>query len=164
VVFIVRVDDPEPVIVEGLNPPLVTPLGNGDSLATVKLTGPVKPETGVTVTVKLVDWPGLTVVPDGPTEMWKSGAAGVTVTTLVGGLGSEFPLASTTVSDAVYLPGVAKVTLPGFCAVEVAGVPPGKTQEYFEAAVAVPNETAPPAVMVTSVPGEPMAPSGGALP
>src|SRR5678809_1489958 len=96
--------------------------------------------------------------------MWKSGVAGVTVTIRVGGLGSEFPLASTTVSEAVYLPGVLKLTLPGFCNVEVAGVPPGKTQEYFVAAVAVPNETDPPAGMLTSAPGEAMAPSGGALP
>jgi len=55
VVFILSVDEPEPVIVEGLNPPLVTPLGNGASLATVRLTGPVNPETGVTVTVKFAD-------------------------------------------------------------------------------------------------------------
>ena len=53
--FIVSVDEPEPVMVEGLNPPLVTPLGNADSLDTVRLTGPVNPETGVTVTVKVVD-------------------------------------------------------------------------------------------------------------
>jgi hypothetical protein len=53
--FIVSVDVPEPEMVEGLNPPLVTPLGNGASLATARLTGPVKPETGVTVTVKVVD-------------------------------------------------------------------------------------------------------------
>jgi hypothetical protein len=96
--------------------------------------------------------------------MWKSGVAGVTVTIRVGGLGSEFPLASTTVSEVVYLPGLLKVTLPGLCAVEVAGVPPGKTQEYFAAAEAVLNETEEPAGMVRSVVGEAMAPSGGVVP
>jgi hypothetical protein len=106
----------------------------------------------------------LTNLPDGLTEMWKSGVDGVTVTVRVGGLGSEFPTASITVSEVVYLPGVLKVTLPGVCAVEVVGVPPGKTHEYFAAAVAVPNETEEPAGMVRSVAGEAMAPSGGAVP
>jgi hypothetical protein len=55
VVFILSVDEPEPLMVEGLKPPLVTPLGNGASLATLRVTGPVNPETGVTVTVKLAD-------------------------------------------------------------------------------------------------------------
>jgi hypothetical protein len=54
VVFIVSVDEPDPLIVEGLKPPLVTPLGNGASLATVRLTVPLNPETGVTETVKVV--------------------------------------------------------------------------------------------------------------
>ncbi len=47
----------------------------------------------------------------------------------VGGFGSELPVASITVSETVYIPGVLNVTLPGFCAVDVAGEPPGKTQE-----------------------------------
>ena len=102
-------------------------------------------------------------MPDGTTEMSKSGVEGKTVMIRVGGLASEFPLASTTVSDVVYLPGLLKVTLPGFCAVEVAGVPPGKTQEYFAAAVAVPNETELPVGMLMSEAGEAMAPSGGEL-
>ena len=42
------------------------------------------------------------------------------------------------------------MTFPGFCAVEVAGDPPGKTQEYFAARVLVPKQTEPPAGMVTS--------------
>ena len=41
-------------MVEGLNPPLVTPLGNADSLDTSRVYGPVNPETGVTETVKVV--------------------------------------------------------------------------------------------------------------
>ena len=53
--FIVSVDEPEPVIVAGLNPPLVTPVGNGFSLETVRLTEPLNPATGVTETVKFVD-------------------------------------------------------------------------------------------------------------
>ena len=52
--FIVSVDEPEPVMVDGLKPPLVTPLGNGFSLATARLTEPLNPETGVTETVKVV--------------------------------------------------------------------------------------------------------------
>jgi hypothetical protein len=58
VVFMVRVDDPEPVIEAGLKPPLVTPVGNPDSLSTARLTVPAKPLTGATVTVNVVDWPG----------------------------------------------------------------------------------------------------------
>jgi hypothetical protein len=53
------------------------------------------------------------------------------------------------------------VTLPGVCATEVAGDPPGKTQEYFEALVLVPKLTDPPAGMVTSLSGDVMVPSGG---
>ena len=48
----------------------------------------------------------------------------------VGGFGSVFPELSITFNDATYVPGVAKVTLPGFCRVDVDGDPPGKTQEY----------------------------------
>jgi hypothetical protein len=47
----------------------------------------------------------------------------------VGGLGSELPDASVTVSDATYSPGVEKVTLPGVRTADVAGVPPGKIHE-----------------------------------
>ena len=54
------------------------------------------------------------------------------------------------------------MTLPGFFAVEVAGVPPEKTQEYSVAFVVVENETDCPAVIQTSSPGVVMTPSGGA--
>src|SRR5262245_48846948 len=97
----VSVEDPEPVMVEALNPPLEMPAGNAASLQTLRLTEPLNPASGVTVTVKVFDWPGLTVLAEGLTEIEKSGVVGVTVMTRVGGLGSEFPLASTTVSDAV---------------------------------------------------------------
>jgi hypothetical protein len=50
VVFIVRVEEPAPLMEVGLKPPLVTPLGKPDSLPTLRLTEPVKPLTGVTVT------------------------------------------------------------------------------------------------------------------
>jgi hypothetical protein len=50
-VFMVRVEDPEPLIVAGLKPALVMPLGNPDSLATLRVTGALKPLAGVTVTV-----------------------------------------------------------------------------------------------------------------
>src|SRR5215467_116085 len=96
----VSVEEPEPVIEAGLKPPLVTPVGNPDSLPTLKLTVPLNPEAGVTLTVKVVDWPGLTVCAAGLTTIEKSAAAGVTVIVRVGGLGSELPFASTTVNEA----------------------------------------------------------------
>jgi len=55
VVFIVSVDDPEPVMEDGLKPPLVMPVGNPFSLPTVRVTAPLNPLTGETVTVKVVD-------------------------------------------------------------------------------------------------------------
>jgi hypothetical protein len=58
--------------------------------------------------------------------MEKSGLVGSTVIVRVGGLGSELPVASITVSEIVYVPGVLNVTFPGFCAVDVAGEPPGR--------------------------------------
>jgi hypothetical protein len=42
VVDIVNVDEPEPLIVDGLKLPL-TPVGSPDSLVTVSATAPVKP-------------------------------------------------------------------------------------------------------------------------
>src|SRR5262245_9816311 len=100
VVIMVSVDEPEPVIDAGLNPPLMTPLGNPDSLPTPRLTVPVKPLRGVTVTVKVVDCPGTTSPADGVTAIEKSAVGGVTVIVRVGGSGSEFPVPSITVSDA----------------------------------------------------------------
>src|SRR5262245_19492427 len=96
----VSVDEPAPVIEAGLNHPLVMPLGNPDSLPTPKLTVPVNPLMGVTVTVKVVYWPGTTAFASGVTVIEKSGAGGVTVIVRVGGLGSELPVLSITVSDA----------------------------------------------------------------
>jgi hypothetical protein len=56
VVFIVSVEvPPPPVIVAGLNPPLLTPIGKPPSLVTVRLTDPVKPLIGVTVTLNVAD-------------------------------------------------------------------------------------------------------------
>ena len=79
----------------------------------------------------------------------------------VGGLGSELPVASITVSEIVYVPGTLNVTFPGFCAVDVAGVPPGNTQEYFEAVVLVPKVITLPAVIVILPDGAVIAPAGG---
>jgi hypothetical protein len=53
VVFMVRVEEPEPSIEAGLKPPLVTPDGKGDSLSTVRVWFR-KPVMGVTVTVNVV--------------------------------------------------------------------------------------------------------------
>jgi hypothetical protein len=93
--------------------------------------------------------------------MEKSGLVGSTVIVRVGGLGSELPVASITVSEIVYVPGALNVTFPGFCAVDVAGVPPGNTQEYLKALVLVPKLITLPAVIVISLDGAVMAPVGG---
>jgi hypothetical protein len=95
----VRVEEPEPVIEAGLKPPLVMPLGNPDSLLTPRFTVPVNPLRGETVTVKVVDPPGSISCAGGFTAISKSGVKGVTVIVRVGGLGSEFPFPSITVSE-----------------------------------------------------------------
>ena len=123
------VEEPPVLIDGGLKPPLVIPVGKPDSLATLKLTVPVKPLRGVTVTVYVEIPPGTTSCAAGPTVMEKSGLMGSTVIVRVGGFGSELPVASITVSEIVYGPGALNVTFPGFCAVDVAGEPPGNTQE-----------------------------------
>jgi hypothetical protein len=51
-----------------------------------------------------------------------------TVTVTNGGLGSLAPSSSTTVSEAVYVPGLAKRTAPGLATVLPVGLPPGKIQ------------------------------------
>ena len=53
------------------------------------------------------------------------------------------------------------MTFPGFCTVEVAGDPWGKTHEYLAAVEFVLKETDWPAVIVTSEAGDVIAPSGG---
>ena len=138
-VRIVSVEEPPVVINGGLKPPLVIPVGKPFWLSTLKFTVPVKPLRGVTVTVYVVSPPGTTSWAAGPTVMEKSGLVGSTVIVRVGGFGSELLVASITVSEVVYVPGTLNVTLPGFCAVDVAGVPPGNTQEYLEALVLVPK-------------------------
>ena len=100
VVLKVNVDDPEPEIEDGLKPPLVIPLGNPFSLFTLRFTAPLNPVRGETVTVNVVDWPGLTACEEGLTAIEKSGLVGSTVIIRVGGLGSELPLLSITVNDA----------------------------------------------------------------
>jgi len=100
VVLKVNVDDPEPEIEDGLKPPLVIPLGNPFSLPTLRFTAPLNPVSGETVTVNVVDWPGLTACEEGFTAMEKSGLVGSTVIVRVAGLGSELPLLSIAVNDA----------------------------------------------------------------
>jgi hypothetical protein len=80
----------------------------------------------------------------------------------VGGLGSELPAASISVKETLYSPGVLNVMLPGFCAVEVAGDPPGKTQEYLADVALVEKDTECPAPMVMSEAGVEIMPLGGA--
>ena len=155
------VEEPPVLIDAGLKPPLVIPAGKPDSLPTPKFTVPIKPLRAVTVTVYVVSPPGTTSRAAGPTVMEKSGLLGRTVIVRVGGLGSELPVASITVSEIVYVPGAPNVTFPGFCAVDVAGVPPGNTQEYLEALVLVPKLITLPAVIVISPDGDVIAPVGG---
>ena len=54
--------------------------------------------------MKVVELPGTTSCADGLTAMSKSAVAGSTVMVRVGGLGSELPLASITVSEVTYSP------------------------------------------------------------
>jgi len=100
VVLTVRVDDPEPTIEGGLNPPLLTPIGNPDSLATLRFTVPLNPLNRFTVTVNVEKPPGVSACAEGPTLSEKSGVDGVTLIVRVGGLGSELPLESITVNEA----------------------------------------------------------------
>ncbi len=58
---------------------------------------------------------------------------------------------------------MVKTTFPGFCSVEVAGEPPGKTQEYFAALEVVLKAIMPPARIVISEVGEVIAPFGGVV-
>ena len=161
----VSVEEEPPVLIDaGLKPPLVIPVGKPDSLPTLKFTVPVKPLRGVTVTVYVVSPPENTSCAAGPTVMEKSGLVGSTVIVRVGGLGSELPVASITVSEVVYVPDAPNVTSPGFCAVDpvdVAGIPPGNTQEYFEAVLVEPKLIALPAVIVTSLDGAVIIPLSG---
>src|SRR5215469_4225840 len=157
----VSVEEPPVLIDAGLKPPLVIPVGKPDSLPTLKFTVPVKPLRGVTVTVYVVSPPGTTSCAAGPTVMEKSGLVGSTVIVRVGGLGSELPVASIIVSEIVYVPDTPNVTFPGVCAVDVAGVPPGNTQEYFEAVLLEAKLIALCAVIVTSLNGALIVPLGG---
>ncbi len=68
-------------------------------MLTLRLTDPVKPLRGVIVTVNVVDWPGRTTFDAGLTAIEKSALGGSTVMVRVGGLGSELPLLSVTVSE-----------------------------------------------------------------
>ena len=56
-----------------------------------------------------------------------------------------------------------KTTLPGFCAVDMAGDPAGNTHEYWAAAVVVAKETDPPAGIDISEAGVVMVPRGGGV-
>ena len=159
----VRVVLPAPVIAAGLNPPLETPEGNPLSLETLKLTDPLNPLKACVLTVKVADCPGVTTEDEGDTVMAKSGLADKAQIVRVGGLGSELPLLSSTVSDGVYVPGVLKATLPGFWAVEVAGEPPGNTHEYAAAVLEVPKKTEPGPVSVASDVGELIMPLGAGV-
>jgi len=62
------------------------------------------------------------------------------------------------------VPAALKVTDPGFCATDVAGVPPGNTHEYWAAVVFVLKDTEPPAGIVASEAGDAIPPTGGAVP
>ena len=160
----VSVEEEPPVLIDaGLKPPLVIPVGKAFSLPTLKFTAPVEPLRGVTVTVYVASPPGTTSCVAGPIVMEKSGLVGSTVIVRVGGLGSELPVPSLIVSEIVYVPATPNVTFPGFCAVDVAGVPPGNTQEYPEAVEVEPKVIALPAVIITSPDGAVIIPLGGML-
>ena len=161
IVFIVSVELPLPLICDGLNPLLVTPVGKPDSLPTLSETGLVNPLSGVTVTVKAADCPGNTCVAAGPTAIEKSGVAGRTVIFRTGGLGSLFPELSIAVRDTRSVAALLKVMLPGFCEVEVAGDPSGNTHEYWEAVEVAVKLTELPATVMTSEAGAVIVADGG---
>ena len=120
---------------------------------TLNATAPVNPFAGVTVAVYVVPPPGRTVLDDGVAVNEKS----VTVTVRVAGW-LVAPLLSVTVNDAVYVPAVEYVMLPGAAAELEAGLPPGNVQEYEamvpSGSLPVPaKETACPAMIVTFPPG-----------
>ena len=73
VVFIVRVAEPAPVIEAGLNPPLEIAVGKPFSLPTLRVMVPLNPLKAWVLTVKVADWPGVTVYDEGVTVMEKSG-------------------------------------------------------------------------------------------
>ena len=83
----VRVEEPEPLIEAGLNPPLVTPRREVVLAIHAQAHVPVKPLSGVTFTVNVVDSPGLTICAGGLTAIEKSAVPGSTVIVRVGGLG-----------------------------------------------------------------------------
>jgi hypothetical protein len=99
VVFIVSVDVPLPLICDGLNPPLLIPVGKPAWVPTLRVIGLLNPSCGLIVTVKAPDWPGNTCVAEGLTAIEKSGVAGTTLIFRVGGLGSVLPKLSIAVSD-----------------------------------------------------------------
>jgi hypothetical protein len=85
---------------------------------------PVNPVPEGTVAVYVVPAPAMTALDDGVADSEKSATVIVRV---AGWLAA--PLLSVTVNDAVYVPGVEYVTLPGAAAELDAGLPPGKLQE-----------------------------------
>ena len=56
------------------------------------------------------------------------------------------------------------MTFPGACAVEVAGDPPGKIHEYWDALEVVLKDTGLPAATVTFEAGDAIVPRGGLVP
>ena len=58
---------------------------------------------------------------------------------------------------------MVNVTLPGVCAVEVAGDPLGNTHEYLAALEVVLKNTDPPVVIVVSEAGDEIVPRGGVV-
>jgi hypothetical protein len=85
VVFIVRVEEPEPLMTAGLKPPLVMPGGTG--FPPTLFTVPVN-RLPASLSAKAVDPPGTTSCAAGPTVIEKSGVVGSTVIVRVSGLGS----------------------------------------------------------------------------
>jgi hypothetical protein len=161
--LMVSVELPPPVIDGGLKL-AVRPVGcPPEEMSRERFTVPVNQASGVTVTVYCTDCPGLISHHCGSTASSKSGPHGCTVIVRVGGLGSELPVASITVSETACLPGTSNVTLPGVRWLDVSGVPPGKTHAYSEAPGAASKKTVPPAGMVWSAPGDVIVPEGGVV-
>ena len=124
------VEEPPVVIDGGLKPPLVIPVGKPTSAADAQIYRTRK-------ATQRRDGNGVCSKPTG--EYFLCSRTNGDVKVRAGGKYGDCPRRWVWIRvarsvdhrerDCVTVPGTLNVTLPGFCAVDVAGVPPGKTQE-----------------------------------
>ena len=117
----------------------------------------MNPLSGVTVTVKVRRLARDDRSRRGDRDL-EVGGGGSTVIVRVGGLGSELPLASMTVSERDVVPGVLKVTFPGSSPSRSPAIRRERPRSIWRRVVLVLKKTDPPAVIVTSAGGRAIAP------